>query len=121
MFHNGGICYVYLCYGIHCLLNVVTNREGIPHAVLIRAIEPVMGLKHMQSRRGTVKGPLTKGPGCVASALGIGLEHHGTSLRGDTIWIEKEKESKGRILASPRIGVDYAGEDAHIPWRFNLV
>jgi DNA-3-methyladenine glycosylase len=121
MFHNGGICYVYLCYGIHRLLNVVTNREGIPHAVLIRGIEPLLGIEEMQKRRGKVKGALTKGPGCVASALGIGLEHNGISLRCDTIWIEKEKQSKGKIIASPRIGVDYAGEDAHLPWRFSLV
>lgn len=125
MFHNGGICYVYLCYGIHSLLNVVTNKEGIPHAVLIRALEPLLGQEMMEKRRGTSRN-LTQGPGCVTSALGIGLEHNGLSLKDKPIWIEKslQHESQMReskIVASCRIGVDYAGKDALLPWRFNLV
>jgi DNA-3-methyladenine glycosylase len=122
MFHNGGICYVYLCYGMHYLLNVVTNVASIPHAVLIRAIRPTVGIDEMLRRRkkSMVTPSLTTGPGSVAQALGIDLGHNGATLSGETIWIEKGLPQK-KITASPRVGVDYAGEDALLPWRFRIL
>jgi len=124
MFMNGGVAYVYLCYGIHHLFNVVTNMEGVPHAALIRAIEPVDGLEIMMARRNKLKPDYTlgAGPGSVSQALGIHTSHSGYSLTGREIWIEDigtaipEKE----ILASPRVGVAYAGEDALLPYRFRI-
>jgi DNA-3-methyladenine glycosylase len=124
MYEAGGVCYVYLCYGIHSLLNVVTNREGIPHAILIRALEPTIGIDVMLKRRHKqrVDRDLTGGPGAVAQALGITVAHNGLSLIGSQIWIEDRgvQIKKEEILASPRIGVDYAQEDALLPWRFHL-
>jgi DNA-3-methyladenine glycosylase len=122
MFHNGGISYVYLCYGIHSLFNIVTNVENIPHAILVRAIKPSIGLEHMLIRRGKKKlsPSLTSGPGTLTVALGISTKHNGLSLTGPEIWIEDRGINlpAHEILASPRIGVDYAGEDALLPWRF---
>lgn len=119
MFHCGGVSYVYLCYGLHNLLNVVTNQEGIPHAILIRAIEPISGIETMLKRRKKEKidKTLTSGPGSVARALGIDRQLNGFSFLGETLWIEKGEKPK-KIRATPRIGVDYAGEDAKLPWRF---
>lgn len=102
MFKKGGVCYVYLCYGIHHLLNVVTNNEGVPHAILIRGI-------YMD------KGKVI-GPGNVTKALGVNMSFNGEPLSGNTIWIEEREKIKGKIVASPRIGIDYAGEDAKLPW-----
>lgn len=114
MFHQGGIAYVYLCYGMHYMLNIVTNVANVPHAILIRAIEPIIGKEIMLKRRGREE---VDGPGKVAQALGIDKSLNGVSLAGDLIWIEKGEVPK-KIVASPRIGVDYAGEDAKLPWRF---
>ncbi len=121
MFHRGGIAYVYLCYGIHCLFNIVTNREGVPDAVLIRAIRPVQGIDLMLQRRGKahLDATLTDGPGSLTQALGIGLKHNGTSLLGNTIWLEPGiRIRSSQIACGPRIGVQYAGADALRPWRF---
>lgn len=124
MYHNGGICYVYLCYGIHSLFNVVTNVENIPHAILIRAIEPSVGMEHMLARRGKnqLSPTLTSGPGALTVALGISIKHNGLPLTGPEIWIEDRSVTvlENEILKSPRIGVDYAGNDALLPWRFCL-
>ena len=124
MYHSGGICYVYLCYGIHSLFNIVTNGENIPHAILIRAIEPTVGVEHMLTRRGKniLNYSLTAGPGALTVALGISTKHNGLSLAGPEIWIEDRglKISSDKITASPRVGVDYAGEDAKLPWRFRI-
>ncbi len=122
MFAGGGRSYVYLCYGIHEMFNVVTAPEGIPHAVLIRAIEPTEGLTTMLERRGmaSLKPNITAGPGSVAKALGINRKLNGFSLLSDEIWIEdgdiiiKEEQ----IKITPRVGVAYAGEDAMLPYRF---
>lgn len=121
MFHNGGVCYVYRCYGIHALFNVVTNRSDIPHAILVRALQPVDGIEEMHKRRKHHKN-LTKGPGVLTQALGIDTTHNGLLLTGSTIWIEDRQVQipPEKILATPRIGVDYAGEDAHLPWRFHV-
>lgn len=117
MFHEGGIAYVYLCYGIHPLLNVVTGPENHPHAVLIRALQPTHGLEIMKNRRGG-KDNLCSGPGVVTQALGITLQHNGLSLLAPPLWIEEREILKLNIMTSPRIGVEYAKEDALLPWRF---
>jgi len=123
MYGEGGMSYVYLCYGIHHLFNVVTNRPETPHAILIRALEPIRGIDVMLERTGKKKldNTLTKGPGNVSKALGISFKHHsGLSLLSKELFIAEDdfKLSKKDIIASPRIGVDYAGEDALLPYRF---
>jgi DNA-3-methyladenine glycosylase len=128
MYKEGGVAYVYLCYGIHSLFNIVTNEAGIPHAVLIRAIEPTEGIEVMKVRRGVKKvGPdFCIGPGKVAKALGIHYTHSGIILEKSAdssnvkIWLEDRglMFQKDEISISPRIGVDYAGEDALLPYRF---
>lgn len=123
MFESGGHAYVYLCYGIHHLFNVVTNREGRADAVLIRAIEPVEGLEIMLRRRGLnrIERRLTAGPGMLTKALGIDLRHYGARLNEQLIWIEEGQEiDPGQIVPTTRIGVGYAGDDALKPWRFYL-
>ncbi len=129
MFQEGGRAYVYLCYGIHQMFNVVTAPEGMAHAVLIRAIEPLEGQEIMRKRRnftplsfGERPGVrLTTGPGSLAKALGIKTHFTGQSLLvpDSSIWIE-DRGDGGEISAGPRIGVDYAGESAAWPWRFWL-
>lgn len=122
MYRKGGTAYVYLCYGIHSLFNVVTNKENIPHAVLIRAIVPEKGVREMLHRRGViVAGKKTfSGPGSVSQALGIHYSHTGEILTGNKIWIEDGgiHISPAKINVSTRIGVDYAGKDALLPYRF---
>jgi DNA-3-methyladenine glycosylase len=122
MFQQGGICYIYMCYGLHVLLNVVTNVQGIPHAVLIRSIAPTEGIPLMLQRRRQprVSSRLASGPGCVAEALGLTLAHNGLSLQGPTIWIEDRGMviAEEEITATPRIGIAYAGSDVLLPWRF---
>lgn len=122
MYARGGTAYVYLCYGIHSLFNVVTNVAGIPHAVLIRSIVPLEGIETMEERRGmkALRKGFSSGPGTLSRALGIHHRHTGISLRGDTIWLEETGISipGSKIEKGPRIGVDYAGKDALLPYRF---
>ena len=122
MYQAGGVAYVYLCYGIHEMFNIVTNVEGNPNAILVRAIEPTEGLEAMQVRRNMplIKPTITMGPGSVAKALGISRAVNAYSLQGDTIWIEDRGLTfpDSDIAAVPRVGVDYAGEDALLPYRF---
>src|SRR6185503_1894482 len=123
MYGEGGMSYVYLCYGIHHLFNVVTNRPETPHAILIRALEPIKGIDVMLKRTGKKKldNTLTKGPGNVSKALGLSFKlHSGISLLSKELFIAEDdfKLTKKDIVASPRIGVDYAGEDARLPYRF---
>jgi DNA-3-methyladenine glycosylase len=124
MFGNGGVAYVYLCYGMHYMFNVVTNREDVAEAVLIRALQPLEGADAMQMRRGPKANPaqLTTGPGKLAKALGIDRSLNGKSLLANEIWIEDRgtKIPNSKIVAGPRIGIDYAGDDANLPWRFFL-
>lgn len=124
MFHEGGVAYVYLCYGMHALLNVVTNTAGIPHAVLIRAIEPLRGIDTMLKRRhrSGLDFVLTSGPASLTRSLGIDISHNGTALTGGRIWIEDRDGAtpSRRITASPRVGVSYAGPHAARPWRFRV-
>lgn len=120
MFCAGGVAYVYLCYGIHHLFNVVTGPKDCPHAVLIRAVNPVVGIEHMMKRRGldAVQPRLSSGPGALTMALGIQTKHDRIDLGGDAIWIEDRGREFPVIQSSPRIGVDYAGDCALLPWRF---
>ena len=124
MFQEGGVAYVYLCYGIHHLFNIVTNVEGIPHAVLIRAIVPIDGIDLMLRRRDkkAVISKLTGGPGTLTQALGIHTTHSGTDLTGHQIWLEDRGivVPDDQITAGPRVGVNYAGEYTTKPWRFRL-
>lgn len=124
MYHAGGVAYVYLVYGLHALFNIVTNEAGRADAVLIRAIEPTEGVAEMMRRR-QLRRPeprLTAGPGVLCQALGITTAHYGTDLTGNLIWVEDRREpvAEEAIMASPRVGVDYAGEDALLPWRFRI-
>jgi DNA-3-methyladenine glycosylase len=122
MYANGGVAYVYLCYGIHDLFNVVTHTMETPHAILVRALEPVIGIDEMLKRVGKKKldNTLTKGPGNLSKALGITTEQSGISLLGKELFIGDDgfKYDQKVIGASPRIGVDYAGKDALLPYRF---
>lgn len=121
MYSKGGVSYVYLCYGIHRLFNIVTNAADIPHAVLIRAIYPVEGIEQMVIRRGVkFSDKLCVGPGKVSQALGIELAHNAISLTGKEIWLQDDGISinPSDVRVGTRIGVDYAGEDARLPYRF---
>lgn len=121
MYETGGVAYIYLCYGLHALFNVITGPEGTPHAVLIRALEPTHGLAIMLRRRRKrqLDRTLTAGPGALAQALGLSVRYSGESLLGDKIWLEKGIDfSTEQIISTTRIGVDYAGADAKRPWRF---
>ncbi len=126
MFRAGGVAYVYLCYGIHHLFNVVSGREDQPHAVLIRAVEPTDNIPVMMDRRGfsRLRPQLTAGPGVLSQALGIRTHHSGLSLAGaeGPIWLEDRKAQPiaEDILAGPRVGVAYAAECAAWPWRFRI-
>ena len=123
MFKSGGHAYVYLCYGIHHLFNVVTNVEGKADAVLIRALQPMLGEQHMLGRMNTTSlKNITSGPGKLTRAFGIDKKMNGEFLLNNKVWIEDQamKVSKSSIVASSRIGIDYAGEDAQLPWRFTI-
>ncbi|MFN6088132.1 MAG: DNA-3-methyladenine glycosylase [Cyclobacteriaceae bacterium] len=123
MFDVGGRAYIYLCYGIHQMMNVVTNEKGKADAVLIRALKPLAGIEDILQRAKTnsIKG-LTSGPGKLTKALGISRKLNGQSLKGSEIWIEDQGITIARrhVVSSPRIGIDYAGEDALLLWRFSL-
>ena len=122
IFADAGKAYVYLCYGIHHLFNIVTNKRDVPHAILIRAVEPLEGIDEMlrRTRKTKLDNTLTRGPGNVSKALGITTHHTGSDLFADEIFIGDDgfKINKKNILATPRIGVDYAGEDAKLLYRF---
>ena len=124
MYANGGTAYVYFTYGMHHLFNVVTNKAEIPHAVLIRALEPLFGIEEMLLRTGKPKADytLTKGPGNVAKTLGITTKHTAYSLSGNQLFIAGDgfKTAEENIIATPRIGVAYAKEDALLPYRFYI-
>ena len=122
MFETGGVAYVYLCYGIHHLFNVVTNKHGVADAVLVRALQPVEGEEWMLGRMNTSSlKRITSGPGKLTKALGIDRAFDGKELNSIDLWIEEGvKVSSRQIIASARIGIDYAGDDALLPWRFSI-
>jgi len=123
MFLPGGVAYIYLCYGIHHLFNVVTGPEGAAHAVLVRGLEPMEGQDIMLERRklDRIKPQLTAGPGVMSMAMGIHKRYDAISLTDaeGPIWIEDAPNlAADDIQAGPRIGIDYAEECAAWPWRF---
>lgn len=123
MYAAGGLAYVYLCYGIHHLFNVVTNQRDIPHAVLVRGLEPVDGIGTMLWRCGKQRldTTLTAGPGSLSKALGITTALTGESLSGDILWIEDAPVlPRSQIISGTRVGVAYAREDAYLPYRFSV-
>ena len=126
MFAKGGTSYVYICYGIHRLFNVITGPKNIPHAVLIRAIEPLEGIETMLRRRNlkSLKKQVTAGPGCLTVAMGIGMLENGIDLceTKSHIWLEHRPEFNEKLIIeeSKRIGVESAGKSALLPWRYTL-
>ena len=134
MYETGGVAYVYLCYGIHNLFNIITNTDQQADAILIRAVEPIDGVEVMLERRGKDKldKTLSSGPGNFSKAFGLDRSHYGADLTGDLVWIEDvaNVRFRGRINSSElkqndittckRIGIDYAQEDKDLPWRFYL-
>ncbi len=123
MFRAGGHAYIYLCYGLHHLFNVVSGPEEVPDAVLIRAMEPVLGLDEMLRRRNLNRNQpkVSSGPACLSMALGIHKHMDGDRLwEKSGIWLEDWSFAldKDQIAADTRIGVSYAGSDALRPWRF---
>lgn len=122
MYSEGGVAYVYLCYGMHNLFNVVSSVKDEPHAILIRAIEPLIGIEIIEERRNMLrsKSAISSGPGSAAKALGIDRSFNAKDLTGDEIWIEDHQINykKSEIIASPRVGIAYAQEHALLPWRF---
>ncbi len=124
MFAEGGVAYVYLCYGMYPLFNIVTNKKDIPDAVLIRGIFPAEGTATMLKRikKDKLTADSLNGPGKAAMALGINCTHSSADLTKSIIWLEDRgiKVRKNDIFITKRIGVDYAGEDALLPYRFIL-
>ena len=126
MFEEGGVAYVYLCYGIHHMFNVVTAKKGMAHAILVRGIEPIENVELMMERRGMdkLKPQLTAGPGVLGKAMGITKAWTGTSLVADdaAIWIADVDDNiaEDDIICSPRVGIDYAEECALWDWRFRI-
>ncbi len=121
MFGAGGHAYVYLCYGIHHLFNIVTNECNVAEAVLVRAVEPDRGAAHILQRTGVqALTRVTSGPGKLTRALGIDSACNGQSLLAKNIWLEDVGYAvpPHSIKADVRVGVDYAGADALLPWRF---
>ncbi len=126
MFAEGGKAYIYLCYGIHHLFNVVTAKKDMAHAVLIRAVEPVDNIGEMLQRRkmDKLQRRLTAGPGTLSQALGITTQLTGIDMTAtdSPIWIEDRGKpiSPKNIIASPRVGIGFAEECIDWPWRFRV-
>jgi DNA-3-methyladenine glycosylase len=122
MYREGGTAYIYLCYGMYSLFNVVTNVQDIPHAVLIRGAVPLTGLNMMLERvkKSKVTPNLLSGPGKLSKAMGLHYSLTGASLLGNQIWIEDRGINipANAVSVTPRIGIDYAGNDAALPYRF---
>lgn len=128
MFAVGGTVYIFFIYGMYFQFNIVVGEIGTPHAILIRAVEPVENIGIMRERRrAKSKNPdskmpdknLTSGPGKLCIALGIDRSFNGADLLGEKVWLEDgEKLAKNKIAAGKRIGIDYAEEYAEKPWRF---
>jgi DNA-3-methyladenine glycosylase len=125
MYGNAATAYIYICYGMHQMLNIVTNKKDVPDAILIRAIEPLVGIDSMLKRTGkpVFNNTLTKGPGNVGKALGISKKYSGFNLLEDEIYIYQDDESnipEKQVGRSKRIGVESAGTDALFPYRFYI-
>ena len=124
MFGKPGTAYVYLCYGIHRMFNVVTAPENVPSAVLVRAVEPIKGREFMARQRKLPPDDfrMTAGPGALTSALGIRMEWDRTDLVCGPIRIEDDgmRFFSAQIQKRPRVGVNYAGPAAKFRWRFSV-
>lgn len=126
IFGKGGVSYVYLIYGMYYCFNVVTEKEGIPGAVLVRKLEPVIGLEYMMQNRNVFDQKKIKnlcdGPGKLCIAMSIDKASNKVDLTGDNLYIGEELDYKEnrKIKTGKRINIDYAGEDADLPWRFYL-
>jgi DNA-3-methyladenine glycosylase len=124
MYAAAGTAYVYICYGMHQMMNVITNDKNIPDAVLIRAVEPLEGINIMLQRTGkkNLDKTLTRGPGNIGKALGIFKHHSGNHLLGNKIYLmnDNAKINEEQIGTSVRIGVESAGADSLLPYRFYL-
>jgi len=120
MYGVGGTAYIFFVYGMYNQFNVVTNGLDIPHAILIRALEPIEGIELMKKRRpGHGERNLTNGPGKLCIALGIDRRFNGADLLGSKVWIEEgDRIPRSRIMSGPRVGIDYAEEWVDKPWRF---
>jgi len=121
MYGQGGFAYVYICYGIHTMLNIVTNKQGLANCILIRGVEPIEGKQYAHKRRGLKKYnyKIATGPGCVGQAMGINIKHYGTDLLDNIVWIENGAAlKKNEIGISQRIGMNFDGPDKYLPWRF---
>lgn len=120
MFAVGGTVYIFFIYGMYFQFNIVAGAVDSPHAVLIRAVEPVEGIEIMRERRGRMKDAnLTSGPGKLCIAFGIDKTFNGADLLGEKVWLEAgETLSDARVSSGKRIGIDYAQEFAEKPWRF---
>lgn len=118
MFGPAGHAYLFLLYGMHWAFNLVAGNEGEPHVVLIRALEPVLGLEHMAARRKVAASSVTlaNGPGKLCAALGLDGSAYGLDLTGEQLWLAEG--ARGEVGTSPRINIDYAGEWANKAWRF---
>ncbi len=120
MYGIGGTAYVFFVYGMYYQFNVVSGPAETPHAILIRAVEPVEGIDVMRKRRhGQPDHNLTNGPGKLCIALDIDRRLDGLDLLGNRVWLEEgERIPRSRIMSGPRIGIDYAQEWRNKPWRF---
>lgn len=120
MYGTGGTAYVFFVYGMYNQFNVVTNAAETPHAVLIRAVEPVEGIELMRKRRrGQSDHNLTNGPGKLCIAFGIDRKLDAADLLGNKVWLEDAaRVPRSQIASGPRVGIDYAGEWKDKPWRF---
>ena len=119
MFGPAGFAYVYVIYGMHHCLNAVTEQEGYPAAILIRAVQPCEGLELMRARRRKEDSRLlANGPGNLCQAFGIERALNGIDLCGDLLFVEDRKISPADIVTTTRVGVDYAGPWKEMPWRF---
>lgn len=122
MFAVGGTIYIFFIYGMYYQFNVVAGKVGVPHAILIRAVEPLENIEIIRQRRGRMKDQnLTSGPGKLCIAFGIDKTFNNKDLTGDKVWLETNaKISDAEIAVGKRIGIDYAEEYAEKPWRFWL-
>ncbi|MEO8795902.1 MAG: DNA-3-methyladenine glycosylase [Daejeonella sp.] len=122
MYNRGGLVYMYICYGIHDMINVVTGSNDSSHAILIRALQPTLGLEVMRERRNIYNQDkrLCQGPGALSKAMGLNKSHNGIDLQHDLIWIEDQNInfSNDEILETARVGMNFDGPYKTIPWRF---
>lgn len=121
MYQSGGHAYVFICYGIHKLFNIVTGPKDVPHAVLIRGILPILGLDVIAARRKKNENIIV-GPGKVSQALGIDKNLNGIALTSNLLWLEDHKIAipDSDIECLNRVGIEYAGDHAYLDWRFRI-